>query len=102
MNAATLMETIKTILIFTLPYLKQLIESKVIPALKRKKYEKVDVKIDNLISDLAQNAGKIQDEENVIKKEAYLEGTKLGISMLRAIAEKLNKAADEIEKAVNQ
>lgn len=95
-----LLEVIKTILAITLPYLKELIQSKVVPMLKRKAYEKVDTKIDTLIKDLAQNASKIKQEDNEIKKEAFIEGTKLGIETLRAIAEKLNKSADEIEKVL--
>ena len=96
-----LTEIIKTILVLTLPYIKQLIESKVVPALKRKAYEKVDFKVDNLIQDLAQNAQKIAKEENEVKKLAYIEGTKLGVSTLRAVADKLQKAADEIEKVLS-
>lgn len=96
-----LTEIIKAILVLTLPYIKQLIESKVVPALKRKAYEKVDIKVDNLIKDLAQNAQKIAAEENEVKKLAYIEGTKLGIGTLRAVAKKLNKAADEIEKVLS-
>lgn len=95
-----LLEIIKTILEITLPYIKGLIQSKVVPMLKRKAYEKVDTKIDTLIKDLAQNASKIKQEENEIKKEAFIEGTKLGVETLRAIAEKLNKSADEIEKVL--
>lgn len=94
-----LLEIIKVILAMTIPYIKELIQSKVVPTLKRKAYEKVDTKIDKLINDLAQNASKIKNEDNELKKEAYIEGTKLGVETLRAIATKLNKAAEEIEKA---
>lgn len=96
-----LLTIIQKIILITLPFIQELIKSKVIPSLKRKAYEKVDCKVNNLISDLAQNASKIRYEENESKKEAYIEGTKLGVETIRAIAEKLNKAADEIEKAVN-
>lgn len=95
-----LLEIIKMILGITIPYIKELIQSKIVPTLKRKAYEKVDTKIDNVIKDLAQNASKIAKEENETKKLAYIEGTKLGIATLRAIAEKLTKAADEIEKVL--
>lgn len=96
----TLLEALKAILALTIPYITELIKSKVVPVLKRKAYEKVDAKVDKLIEDLAQNASKINNEENEVKKEAYVEGTKLGIETIRAIAEKLNKAADEIEKVI--
>lgn len=95
-----LLQAIKFILTITVPFIKELIQSKVVPTLKRKGYEKLSNKADYIIKDLAQNASKIAKEENELKKEAYLEGTKLGIDTLRAVAEKLNKAADEIEKAV--
>ena len=95
-----LTEIIGVILTITLPLIQKLIESKVVPYLKRKAYEKVDDKVNNLIKDLAQNAGKIADETNEIKKLAYCQGTKLGVDTLRAIAEKLNRAADEIEKVL--
>lgn len=95
-----LLQAIKFILTITVPFIKELIQSKVVPTLKRKGYEKLSNKADDIIEDLAQNASKIAKEENKLKKEAYLEGTKLGIDTLRAVAEKLNKAADEIEKAV--
>lgn len=81
------------------PFIFELIRSKAVPALKRIAYETLDYKVDEVIKDLAQNAEKIKDAEGV-KKEAYIEGTKLGIETLRAIAEKLNKAANEIEKAL--
>ena len=95
-----IIEIIKPLLIITLPLIQNLIESKVVPTLKRKAYEALDKKADKLIVDLAQNAGKIANEENEIKKLAYKEGTKLGVETLKALAEKLNKAAIEIEKAL--
>lgn len=94
------MEIIQIILTITIPFIKNLIESKVVPILKRKAYETVNNKADKLICDLAQNASKIADEKNEVKKLAYIEGTKLGVDTIKAIAEKLNKAALEIEKAL--
>ena len=91
---------IQTILQITLPLIQNLIESKVVPTVKRKAYQILDDKADKLIKDLAQNASKIATETDSVKKIAYFEGTKLGVDTLRAIAEKLNKAADEIEKAI--
>ena len=77
----TLLEIVKTLFNFTVPFIQKLIESKFVPFLKRKAYEKVDTKVDTLIEDLAQNASKISQEENEVKKLAYVEGTKLGIDM---------------------
>lgn len=99
MNKA-LLETLKNILTLTIPYITQLIKSAIVPKLKRQMYEFVDKEADKLIKDLAQNASKIADEKNETKKTAYIEGTKLGIETVRALAEKLTKAADEIEKVL--
>lgn len=96
----TLLQAIKLILTITIPFIKDLIASKVVPMIKRKAYQKLSKKADRIIEDLAQNATKIADEDNDLKKEAYIEGTKLGIQTLRAVADKLNKAANEIEKAI--
>lgn len=95
-----LKEAIKIILAMTIPFIKELVLSKVVPALKRKAYAKVDAKVNDLIEDLAQNASKIVKEENEVKRLAYIEGTKLGIETIRAIADKLINAADEIEKVL--
>ena len=95
-----LLEALKFILTLAIPAIKNLVESQVVPRLKRLAYEKLDDKVDNIIKDLAQNASKIDEQDNDAKKFAYTEGTKLGIDTLRAVAEKLNKAADEIEKVI--
>ena len=95
-----LLEALKFILTLAIPAIKQLIESQVVPRVKRLAYEKIDDQVDDLIHDLAQNASKIATENNDIKKLAYLEGTQLGLNTVRAIANKLNKAADEIEKVL--
>ncbi len=89
---------IKSILEITLPFIYSLIQSKFVPAIKRKGYEKLDDYADKIIEDLAQNASKIKKETNETKRLAYCEGTQLGIEMLRALADKFNKAADEISK----
>lgn len=93
-------ETLKTILQLAVPYILELIKSKVVPALKRKAYEKLDDKANKIISDLVQNASKINKETDEAKKSAYIEGTKLGLETIKAIAEKLNQAAAEIEKVL--
>lgn len=95
-----LLEGLKVIFTLAIPAIKNLIESQVVPRLKRLAYEKIDAKVDDLIHDLAQNASKIENEDNEVKKLAYIEGTKLGIDAARKIAEKLNKAADLIEAEI--
>lgn len=94
-------ETLKTILALTLPFIQNLVQSTIVPVVKRKAYQTFDDEANRVIEDLAENAGKIKDEENSVKKSAYIDGTKLGVETLRAVAEKLNKAADEIERAIN-
>lgn len=94
------MEQLLRILALVAPVILNLIKSKAIPAIKRRIYEKTNNKIDSLIEDLAQNASKIKNEEDENKKLAYIEGTKLGIEALYVIADKINKAAQEIEKAL--
>lgn len=94
-------ETLKSILSLTLPYITQLIKSAIVPKLKRQMYEFVNKESDKLIKDLAQNASKIATVDNETKKAAYVEGTKLGLDTIRALADKLNKAADEIEKVLD-
>lgn len=91
------MQAIIQILALTTPYIIKLIKSYAIPAIKRKLYQKLDKKADNLIQDLAQNASKINNETDNSKKEAYIEGTKLGIETLRALGNKLIQASDVIE-----
>ena len=100
MDITPIIQQISAILQITIPLIQQLIKSKAVPAIKRKAYQILDKKADKLINDLAQNASKISQEQNSTKKLAYIEGTKLGTETLRALAEKLNKAADEIEKAI--
>ena len=95
----TLLMAIKKILKLTLPAIKALIISKVVPVAKRKAYEALDKKADKLIKDLAQNASKIKNADNE-HKSAYFEGTMLGVKTLRLLGEKFQKAADEIEKEV--
>lgn len=100
MDAKTILTALKAVLEIVIPYIKQLIKSKVVPTLKRKAYEKLNNKADALIEDLAQNAAKIANEPDKDKQAAYIEGTKLGLETIRAIAKKLNQAADTIEGIV--
>lgn len=95
-----LLNIIKGILALAIPAIKKLIESQVVPRLKRRAYEVINTKTDLLIKDLAQNASKIANEPDENKKLAYIEGTKLGVETLRLLAEKLAKASDEIEKVI--
>lgn len=85
------------LLTITRPLIRNLILSKAVPAIKRFMYQKADKVIDKVLNDLAQNASKIKDEQNETKKLAYIEGSRLGLEMIKAIAEKILKAANVIE-----
>ena len=93
-------EVLKNIFAFCLPFIAKLIKSTVVPKLKRKAYERLDDFTNDRIEDLGNLVDKIKSETNEVKKEAHLEGFRLGISTLRAMANKLLKACAELEKAL--
>ncbi|MCD8377229.1 MAG: hypothetical protein LUB59_00410 [Candidatus Gastranaerophilales bacterium] len=97
-------ETVKTvltnILTMAIPYIKQLITSKVVPALKRKAYERLDDFTSDRIEDLYELLEKINTEQNETKKTAHLEGFKLGLATLKAIAGKITEACAVLENAI--
>lgn len=94
------LELLKPILSIVLPMIQQLIQSTVVPKLKRKGYEAVNDLVDSKVEDLAQNIGKIKNETNPIKKAALVEGSKLGIEFFRALGNKLIQVADTLEKEI--
>ena len=77
--------------------IKDLIKSSVVPKLKRKMYERLDYFCTDIIEELAALKEKAENTENDIKKIAHLEGLKLGSATIRAIGEKLIKAADVLD-----
>ena len=88
------------LLTLVLPFIEKLIESTVVPTIKRKAYQRLDEFTNDRIEDLANLVEKINKEENPIKKQAHLEGLKLGIATLEAVAEKLQKSAEEFKKVI--
>lgn len=88
------------LLAFALPYLKKLIESKIVPALKRKAYERLDDFASDRIEDLSELLEKIKKTDNEEKKKRHLEGFKLGVEALTAIGEKLQKAGELLAKEI--
>lgn len=94
-------EVLKKILLLAIPFIKELIESKVVPALKRKTYERLDDFTNDRIEDLAHLVDKIKTEENETKRTAHLEGFRLGVKTLRTIGKKLIQACDELEVLVS-
>lgn len=93
-------EVLKLIIETTLPFIKKLIESKVVPTLKRKAYQRLDDFTNDRIEDLGVLAQKIKSEENDIKRQAHINGFRLGLETLRAISDKINQACNELEKVV--
>ena len=92
--------TIQLLLTCVLPFIKELVESKVVPTIKRKAYERLDDFVNDRIEDAATLVDKIYNEKNEIKKQAHLDGLRLGVATLRAIGEKLLKACEEFEKVL--
>lgn len=94
-------EVLKSILEKTLPFLKNLFEEKVIPNAIKKGYEVFDKFADEKIEALAEQVDKYENALEPEKKEKYKKGILLGSKILKAVAEKLQAAALEFEKAVN-
>lgn len=94
-------EVLKTIVEKTLPFLKNLFEEKIIPTAIKKGYEVFDKFADEKIEALSEQVEKYENALDAEKKEKYRKGILLGSKILEAIAEKLQSAALEFEKAVN-
>ena len=90
-------EIIVKILEFALPYLKELIDSKVVPALKRKAYERLDDFASDRIEDLTELYEKILNTDDEAKKKAHLEGFRLGVEAIGAIGGKLVEASEVLK-----
>lgn len=97
-KVVTMNEVLKNLLLFAIPFIKELIESKVVPTLKRKAYERLDDFTNDRIEDLAVLVDKINATNDPIKKKAHIEGLKLGVATLKAIAEKITLACVEFDK----
>ena len=97
MNSAKIIE----LLTLVLPIIKKLIESKVVPMIKRKAYQRLDDFTNDRIEDLSCLVEKINNCDDEIKRKAHLEGLRLGIEAIRAIGDKLLLAASEFERMIN-
>ena len=93
-------DLLKNIMLFVLPYIQELIASKVVPALKRKGYERLNDLVNDRLEDLANLVDKIKAETNEVKREAHLEGFRLGIKTLRAISKTITDACNKLEEIV--
>lgn len=85
-------EIITALLSVAIPYLKKLIESKVVPILVRKSYELFDKRANNVIKKLTKLLEKIKTTEDTEKKQRHLEGFKLGVNTIEVIGRKLVEA----------
>lgn len=91
-------EAVKLILTMVVPYLKEFIESKIIPVIVRKSYERFDDLSNDMIERLVHLLDKINNTENDKKREAHLFGFNLGIKTLKKVADKLTEACAVLEK----
>lgn len=91
-----LKEILKELIVMAVPGIKALIASKVVPAIKRKAYERFDDFANDSILSLAKLKEKAEKTEDPVKKAAHLEGLKLGAATIKAIGKKLVKGADKL------
>lgn len=89
---------IEGLLPIVLPIIQKLIDSAVVPILKRKAYERFDGFANDMIQDLTNLKTKSEQTDNPIKKAAHEEGLKLGADALKAIGEKLIKASEVLSE----
>ncbi len=96
-----LIRILKEILAISTPAIQNLIESSIVPILKRKTYERLDDFVNDRIEDLSELFTKIKNTENEAKRKAHIEGFKLGLETLEAIGNKLIKAAKTLKEELN-
>lgn len=91
---------IQPLLAMVLPLIKEFIESKVVPALIRKTYQKFDDYSNKMIEKLTDLVEKIKNTEDEKKRKRHLDGFELGLKTLRVIADKLTQACNILDKEV--
>lgn len=93
-------EIILSLLKKVLPFIENLIQSKIVPVLKRKAYESLDEFANERIEDLMELLEKIKSEDDFSKKQRRLEGFILGIETLEAIGKKLVESSEVLKKEI--
>ena len=93
-------ELLQPILQLALPYIKEFIDSVVVPKIIRKSYEKFDDYSNKMIEKLSDLVEKIHNTDDEAKRKRHLEGFEIGLKTLRAIAEKLIKACDILDNEI--
>jgi hypothetical protein len=83
------------------PFIIGLVKSKVVPKAKRKAYELLDTFVDERIHDLIKLVEKAKNEKDGIKKDAHIEGLRLGIATLQAICDKLEVGLGYLTQLIN-
>ena len=90
-------QIIQMLLPVILPFIEKLIESTAVPFLQRKTYERYNEFTSERLHSLAILKQKLEVAPDGIKKEAYMEGLKLGTDTLRAVAETIIKGCDVLD-----
>lgn len=102
MNVSKIKEIIAALLTITMPYIKELIESKVVPAIRRKGFEAFDKKGNQLIQKTLERLEEAKNLNDTNKRNLILGGIKLEIATLRAMGAKLIDVANALEKGLTE
>lgn len=94
-------ERLKELFAGIVPFLRELLAEKIIPAAVKKGYEAFDSFADEKIESLAAQVDKYENSVDAEKREKYRKGIELGANTLRMIADKLNLAADAFLEAIS-
>lgn len=98
MNVTKIKKIITTLLAITLPYIQDLIKSKVVPAIRRKSFEAFDKKANQFIEKLLERVENIKSISDEKKKQLMLGGVKLETATLRALGNKLIDVANVLDE----
>ena len=94
------MQKLKEALSNVFPFLRELLGEEIIPNAIKKGYQAFDSFADEKIEALAAQVDKYENSLEAGKREKYRKGIELGAKALKAIAEKINIAADAFLEAV--
>lgn len=92
---------IQNLLMIAIPYIKELIESKVVPYLIRRSYEIFDSKSNRMIEKLTTLVTKIEATADETKRKRHLEGFKLGVETIEVIGKKLLEASEVLRMEID-
>ena len=95
---STLLSIFNSLAPVAMPYIREMIRAKFMPMIVRKSYEALDNMANKLIERLLELKTKIDETPAGVKKDAHIAGLKLGAATLKAIGEKLIKAAEAVQE----